>query len=65
VDSTILQAESNDATTLPVLHQQIQSKVLDEVVAVIPSHTNRIFKKLKGKKQIYRYVYRDLEILPK
>ena len=37
VNGAILQAEGDDAPALPILHDQVQGKVLDEVVAVVPA----------------------------
>ena len=37
MDCSVLQAECDDPAALSVLHQQVQRKVLDEVVAVVPN----------------------------
>ena len=36
MNGSILKAESNNSDTFSVLHQQIQGKILDKVVAVVP-----------------------------
>ncbi len=41
VYAAILKTESNDANTLSGLHEQVQSEVLDKVVAVVPKERNR------------------------
>ena len=43
VDCSVLQAECDHAAALAVLHKQVQGKVLNEVVAVIPKNISHIF----------------------
>ena len=41
MDGAILQVESHDTATLPSLHQQIQSKILNEIPAVVTKGLER------------------------
>ena len=49
MNGAILQAEGDDAPALPILHDQVQGKVLDEVVAVVPARNETLSTMLSNK----------------
>ena len=54
MDGAILQVESHDTATLPSLHQQIQSKILNEILAVVTKGLEREGGGGKGEREEVR-----------
>ena len=48
MNGSILQTERDYSNTLPVLHDEVQGKVLNEVVAVVSEKVNKLSKRFHG-----------------
>ena len=40
VDGSMLETQGDDSPALPILHEEVQSEVLDEIVAIIPANNH-------------------------
>ena len=66
MNGSILKAESNNSDTFSVLHQQIQGKILDKVVAVVPEQYMQYhFNPIRYNHILTIYMYRKKFQAPK